>query len=180
MHRPANCLFRHAFQDLFRHAFQQIKLLACFISTLSGSNLGSGITDHNGGNSVNGSHTSQFDSSFARSVIGSAIAPHSDGPGFPPKVSRRGKRRNSSVSFSILVSDWTAAVAFKCILLYAELQSSFLMRIHLVSAIRQQCTMWWRHLLCICWPYLLAANPSRLLLNLWTFRRDILGKIGHA
>jgi len=89
-----------------------------FILTSSRRNLGSAITDCNGGgNSVNGSHTSQFNSSFAWSVIGSGIAPllytlnySVCTPNSPRTLIEQ--KNQWGVYFSILVSDWTAAVAF--------------------------------------------------------------------
>ena len=60
---------------------------------------------------VDGYHSAQVKMSFARSVTGSAMHPHSLGHGLPPKVRRRAMRRKIQLSMMTCVRDFTAVFA---------------------------------------------------------------------
>ena len=89
-----------------------------------------------------GSQSSQERMAFARSMMGSAKQPHSDGPGAPPNVVLRGKRRNLlPEAVSICVKVLTAALALRWLLRNALLKSSFLVKIFLCGCRRRCETM---------------------------------------
>ena len=83
----------------------------------------------NGDDKVAGSQSSHLRIALTKSVKHSEMIEKRDGPGVPPNISRRHKRRIRTSLWMNQVSDLAAAFSSTCALLYALSKSALLMRI---------------------------------------------------
>ena len=108
---------------------------------------------------------SHVNRSFVTSQITSDIKQKSGGQDDPPKGSRREMRTYHSPSIFTLTADQIADFAWRCILRYADLRSSFLINIFRPGYFICSATIWWR-IRDRQWPKIIGSSLSRSILEL--------------